>query len=335
MYGILTVSPNIDLAKLFRLSFNLTFFKKTLIIDIMDSLEKSRHYYIKDFLSYLTVERGLSPRTIIEYQADIGVFFNFLSPYLEQELTLNTIDERTIREYLAHLKLKKHYSPKALNRKLSALKSYFNFLVDEKILEKSPVFRIKTAKLGKHIPKVLSPQEVEKLLESTSAPDPLVSTRDRAILELFYATGIRLAELVGINLADLDLSNLILRVTGKGDKQRLVLLNETAKLALLAYLNLRPPTSDPCLFLNNRKKRISRRMVELIFKKYLGKAGIEKSASPHTLRHSFATHLLDGGSDLMTIKELLGHESLSTTQIYTSVSLERMRDVYRKSHPRE
>jgi len=300
----------------------------------MDSLDKSRRYYVKDFLGYLMVERGLSPRTIKEYQDDLNCFFTYLTPYLEQELTLATIDERTIREFLAHLKLKKNYSARGINRKLSALKSYFNFLVDENILQKSPVARIKSAKMGKRLPKVLNPQEVEKILEVSSSPTPFFSSRNQAIMELFYATGMRLAELVGLNLEDIDLANLILKVTGKGDKQRLVLMNESARNSLIKYLDLRPPTTDTALFINRKKQRISRRQVEVIFKKHLNRAGIEKSASPHTLRHSFATHLLEGGSDLMTIKELLGHESLSTTQIYTSVSLERMRQIYKKSHPR-
>ena len=302
-------------------------------------LDRARGYYVQDFLEHLAVERNLGRRTVHEYEADLRLFFDFFEPHLQDGLTLSGMDERTIREWLSYLRRQRDYTPQGLNRKIACLKSYFRFLEKEGHVESSPMHDVKSARGGRLLPKVLTEDEVDLLLRRVGErmaekPGEWGPIRDRAILELFYATGIRLAELVGLNLSDLDLDGRALRVTGKGNKQRFVFMNEPASKALRAWLACRPKVRTDALFLNRFLDRLSRRAVELMFEKVKDEAGLAKSASPHTLRHSFATHMLEGGSDLVTIKELLGHSNLSTTQVYTNISRPRMRQVYDESHPR-
>lgn len=301
----------------------------------MASREQARDYYLPDYLTYLAVERTLARRTIAEYEADLRAFLDFLAPSLADDLTLGGIDTRTVREFLAHLRQKKNYTASALNRKIASLKGFFKFLEAEGYIEASPMNRISSAKEGRLLPKVMSEGEVEQLLDESACDkqSPELAARDQAILELFYSSGLRLSELTGLDLGDIDWEKRTLRVTGKGNKQRFVFLGGAAADALRCYLELRSAKSD-ALFLNRFGARLSARAVQLLFGKRLGKAGVSRRASPHTLRHSFATHLLEGGSDLVTIKELLGHESLQTTQIYTNISRRKMRDVYDVSHPR-
>lgn len=315
----------------------------------MSDLARARGWFQKDFINYLAVERGLAPRTLQEYADDLRIFFAFFQPHLEADLTLEAMDERSLRDFLRHLKVERRYSAKALNRKIACLKNYFKFLEKEGFIERSPAQDLHSVKLPKHLPRVLSQDDVGKLLDPQPAEDAgprrsrktdeaaltFAKARDQAILELFYATGMRISELVGLDLPDIDWTENLIRVTGKGDKQRLVIMNSSAAQALQAYLACRPMVPHRAVFLNQRGGRISARAVQYIFRECMQRAGVRKDASPHTLRHSFATHMLEGGSDLMTIKELLGHESLSTTQIYTNISLGRIRDVYRQSHPRE
>lgn len=197
---------------------------------------------------------------------------------------------------------------------------------------------MKSAKLPKTLPKVMSTSEINTLISTPSScthKNPITSVRDKAILELLYATGMRISELVSLDLDSINWEELAIRVVGKGNKERIVLINESAKDTVREYLKIRPLAKDPALFLNKYKSRFTIRGIELLFARYLKAAGIAKQASPHTVRHSFATHMLEGGADLMTIKELLGHESLATTQIYTNISLKHMRQVYKKSHPRD
>lgn len=303
-------------------------------------LDRARGWYVEDFLEHLAVERNLSRRTVHEYEADLRLFFEFFTPYLEDGLTLEGMDERTLREFLSYLRLQRDYTPQGLNRKIACLKSYFRFLEKEGHISSSPMDRIRSARGGRLLPKVLSQDEVGRILRTAcermaEKPGEWGPIRDRAILELFYATGIRLAELVGLNLSDLNLPEKTLLVTGKGNKQRMVFLNEAALAAVSTWLACRPRTRTDALFLNRFRDRLSRRAVELMFDKIKAEAGLEKAASPHTLRHSFATHMLEGGSDLVTIQELMGHQSLSTTQVYTNLSRERMRAVYESSHPRK
>lgn len=298
--------------------------------------ERARDYYLPDYLTYLSVERTLARRTIHEYEQDLRLFLDYLAPFFDEELTLETIDPRTIREFLAFLRNKKNYSASALNRKIAALKGYFKFLEAEGYIASSPMQRVSSAKEGRLLPKVMSEQEVEVLLDPAGEErlSPELAARDQAILELFYSSGLRLSELVGVDLQDLDWEKLHLRVTGKGNKQRFVFLTGHAAQAIRDYLKLRSHKSE-ALFLNRFGQRISPRAVQLLFRKRMGQAQLQRRATPHTLRHSFATHLLEGGSDLVTIKELLGHESLQTTQIYTNISRRKMREVYDQAHPRQ
>ncbi|MCE1248785.1 MAG: tyrosine recombinase XerC [Firmicutes bacterium] len=314
------------------------------------NLARRRNYFQDDFINYLAIERNLSKRTIKEYRHDLEIFFEYFAPHLEQELTLETMDERTIREFLTFLRVDKNYTPKALNRKISTLKAYFRFLEDEEYMEKSPMNRIKTVKMGKHIPKVFTQSEVNTLLETPEKSAEAASknlrkreyktpvnipVRDKAILELFYATGMRIAELSGLNLEDINFESNMLKVTGKGNKQRMVLMNESAADSLRDYLAERPKTPHRAVFLNRNNERLSIRGIQILFKQYLDISGVPHHGSPHTMRHSFATHLLEGGADLVSIKELLGHENLSTTQIYTNIALQRIKQVYKDSHPRK
>jgi integrase/recombinase XerC len=314
----------------------------------MESLEKSRSFYQKDFLTYLSAERNLSPRTVKEYQQDLHHFFHSKTIDVEKhpDFSLSTVDERTIREYLVELKQDLHYTPRGINRKIACLKAYFAFLEKEGFISRSPTADLKSVRDHRPLPKVLSVEEVEGLLKAVPLPEipskpstewlkkNFLLLRDRAILELFYASGIRVSELVGLDVDAIDFEKKMLKVLGKGGKERYVFFNDAASLALKHYLSARPESKSFALFLNRRGKRLSVRMVQILLKKHLKRAGIQKSASPHTLRHSFATHLLEGGADLVTIKELLGHANLATTQIYTNVSLSHMKQTYQQAHPR-
>lgn len=304
-------------------------------------LHRAHGYYVQDYLLHLSVERSLGRRTVEEYEADLAVFFGWLEPLFGEGMSLDGIDTRTVREFLADLRKKRGYTPSGLNRKIACLKGYFAYLEVEKILLLNPMTRIRSAKEAKLLPKVLSQSEVSRLLDTVEeslqeTKFPELRVRDRAIFELFYATGIRLSELVGIDRDDLDFEALSMRVIGKGNKERVVFFNQTSAEAIVDYLKAVPRTTPGGpLFLNRYGARISQRGVEKLFAAVLAKSGLDKHASPHTLRHSFATHLLEEGSDLVTIKELLGHESLQTTQIYTNISKQRMKTVYQRAHPRD
>lgn len=314
----------------------------------MTSLERARNFYQKDFATYLSVERNLSPRTVKEYSRDLQDFFksNTINIAKNQDFALSVVDERTVREYLAELKQERHYTPRSVNRKIACLKSFFAFLEKDGFIKHSPTAKLRSVKDHRPLPKVLSIEEMEQLLEAIPKPDippqrdpewikkNLANVRDRAIVEVFYASGIRVSELVGLNLEALELRKKMLKVRGKGDKERMVLLNDPAVEALKNYLKVRPEISNTACFVSRLGKRISIRMVQLLLKKHLKRAGIFKPATPHALRHSFATHLLEGGADLVTIKELLGHANLSTTQIYTNISLAHMKQMYDSAHPR-
>lgn len=315
----------------------------------MSNLAQARGYYVKDYLGYLAVERNLAPRTLKEYGDDLHLLIEYFTPYFEQGLEFGSLDERSLREYLTWLKVERNYTARALNRKIACLRGFFKFLEKEGLIERSPAADLHSVKLPRLLPKVLTVDEVSDLLESkeeaattrrrgrrlSESQQQFAVARDRAILELFYATGIRISELVGLDLGDVDFREALVKVTGKGNKQRMVLLSEPAAVALKSYLACRPLAPTQAIFLSQQGKRLTARAVEYIFEARMREAGLRKAASPHTLRHSFATHMLEGGSDLVTIKELLGHESLSTTQIYSHVSMARMRDVYRSSHPRQ
>lgn len=297
----------------------------------MDSL-------IDRFCHHLEVERNLSPHTLRAYRQDLTEFSRFLTNDADAKggllpkVSLRQVDALVLRRYLA--RLHKTNRRTSIGRKLSAVRSFFRYFVRQGDLEVNPAETISTPKREHYLPKVLTVDEVFDLIKAADGAEPL-TIRDCAILELFYSSGLRVGELAGLDVGHLDLREGLVRVRGKGDKERIVPLGRPARQAIGRYLAERgAPDRDQPLFLNYRGGRLSARSIERNLKKWLLRAGILKNASPHALRHSFATHLLDGGADLRAIQELLGHASLSTTQKYTQVSLDRLMDVYDRAHPR-
>jgi integrase/recombinase XerC len=289
--------------------------------------------WIDRFTGYLTVERNLSPHTRTAYLRDIKEFHTFLERLgVASRQQLPKIDSFLLRRYLAELH--KGNQRSSIARKLSSLRAFFRFLVREGLLAGSPAEGLSTPKLNRYLPKTLSVDEAAALLER-GYDQGLLAVRDRAILELFYSSGLRVSELTGLDVGSLDLRDNLVRVLGKGRKERILPVGAKAHQALLAYLERRgcPADGEP-LFLNARGGRLTPRSVQRNLKARLVKSGVLKDISPHALRHSFATHLLDGGADLRAIQELLGHASLSTTQKYTQVSVDQLMAVYDKSHPR-
>ncbi|MGE5197674.1 MAG: tyrosine recombinase XerC [Deltaproteobacteria bacterium] len=285
--------------------------------------------HIQKFIRYLEIEKNYSPHTILNYKLDLKDFHAFLG-----ETAIESVDYLTLRKYLASLK-EKQLQTKSVARKLSTLRSFFKFLTREGFLKSNPILVLSSPKLEKHLPQVLTEEETRRLIEAAAPKGPKdeKGLRDRAILETFYSTGIRISELVNLNAPDIDFISGIIKVMGKGRKERIVPIGEYAIRALRDYIGNRKKQSE-VVFLNKSGKRITDRGVRGIIEKYIKLASIKQGVSPHTLRHSFATHLLDRGADLRSVQELLGHANLSTTQIYTHLTTERLKNVYDKAHPR-
>lgn len=285
------------------------------------------------FARYLADERNLSPHTVAAYTRDLEEFKRFLERHggADKE-ALVRLDSFVLRRYLAELH--KRNQRTSIARKLSSLRTFFRYLVREGLMKANPTEGLATPKLNHYLPKTLSVDEAHSLLERGYDTSQL-DLRDRAILELFYSSGLRVSELTGLNVAGLDLRQGLVRVLGKGRKERIIPVGRKAREVLAAYLETRGlPGDEEPLFLNARGGRLTPRSVQRNLKTRLLKAHIIKDISPHALRHSFATHLLDGGADLRAIQELLGHVSLSTTQKYTQVSVDQLMVVYDKAHPR-
>jgi site-specific recombinase XerD len=286
---------------------------------------------IRAFVDELHFARGRSPRTCEAYARDLEFFAKIMG------CEAAAAERSDIKRFVLELAGKRRYEPAAIRRKLVALRRFFRYLVLEGRRADDPTTGIEPPKLPKRLPSVLKEDEVARLLRT---PPPAGRTdfqrlRDRAILETLYASGIRRAEVAGLNLADVDIERRMMRVTGKGNKQRTVLINDAAADAMRLYLGHRPRTNDEAFFVGRRGKRLGVRAIWEIVKTMEKLSGLSVHVSPHVMRHSFATHLLENGADLMTIKELLGHESLATTQIYTNVSVEHMRKTYDAAHPRD
>jgi len=289
---------------------------------------------LSQFLDYLRYERNASPHTISSYRRDLNQLADYLT---EKEISLRRLDNVQIRGFMAQLH-ERRLIRSTLARKLAAVRSFLQFCVKKKWLAENPARVVATPKQEKLVPSFLSEEEMAHFLEIPASSRPL-DLRDKAILELFYAAGIRLSELVGINLEDISLSERLVRVRGKGKKERLVPFGRAAEEGLKTYLGVRPSflkskIGGQALFLNYQGERITACSVERTVDKYLHQTAIKRKISPHSLRHSFASHLLSRGADLRVIQELLGHESLATTQKYTHLDLGHLIDVYRKSHPR-
>ncbi len=296
---------------------------------------------IEQFLEHLRYERNVSAHTLRNYSSDLQQFVDFLKQTSETLPEVSEIDHLTIREWLGalHAGQKKKAS---IARKLAALRTFFQFLVREGLLEMNSAKLVATPRLEKKLPTHLSIEEAIQFIE-TPALDTDLGKRDRAMLELMYATGVRVAELTTLNVSDVDLHNRLIRVTGKRRKQRIIPFGDPAADAIRGYLGVRekfllnaPITKrdDEVLFLNYQGTRITTRSVGRMVEKYIRICAGRHDVSPHALRHSFATHLLDSGADLRDIQALLGHARLSTTQVYTHVSMEKLIEVYDKSHPK-
>jgi len=286
------------------------------------------------YINYLDAERNASPYTVRNYTHDLLDFFSYLKS--KKITSLNEVDKQVLRGYLSHL-MKGGFARVSLARKLSAIRSFYRYLLREELVASSPVADTSSPKLDKRLPEFLTPEEAVRLLEAPNLSTAL-GQRDRALMELLYASGIRVSELVSLDLEQINLDTDEIRVWGKGAKERMVLMGKPAALALTTYLSQGRPQllgqkKSHALFLNRDGGRLTERSIQRILGKYSRVAGIKKRVHPHLLRHTFATHLLDGGADLRVVQELLGHASLVSTQIYTHVTQRRARKVYLSAHP--
>jgi integrase/recombinase XerC len=298
--------------------------------------------HVDGFLTQLRVEKSASQLTLISYKTDLDQFFNFMAEYYQvsrNEVVITYLNHRTVREYIGSMQ-NNNLSRATMARKLAALRSFVKFLCRENVLEGNPIANVSTPKQEKKLPRFLYPIEIGLLMD---APDTakVVGIRDKAILETLYAAGVRVSELVGISLPDLDFNEEWIKIRGKGSKERLAPLGRNAKSALINYINHGRPyllakSNVVCnaLFLNKFGTRLSVRSIRNIINKYVEQLAFNQKVSPHTLRHSFATHLLNGGADLRSVQELLGHVKLSTTQIYTHLTRDRIKAIHDENHPR-
>lgn len=298
--------------------------------------------YIELYAFFLKNEKNYSNYTIVSYRNDLIQFFNYLKLYrILKDDKIEYVDRSVMRKYIVYLK-KSDYSARSISRKISTVRSFFKFCLREGIIKVNPTINLITPKIDKKLPYFLYLQEVNKLIEAP-LKNTIFGIRDRAILELLYGTGIRVGELVNLNICNIDLYEKTIIVFGKGSKERILPLGNPSIRAIQEYLTSRNlfekkifvnKNDLEALFLNRLGGRLTARSIRRIIIKYMKMAGLNKKISPHVLRHSFATHLLGGGADLRSVQELLGHKSLSTTQIYTHITKERLKTIYKKSHPR-
>ena len=297
---------------------------------------------LEDFLHYMTVERGVSPNTLSAYRNDLTQLIEWLEARANgaspAPASWEDVSEQTISEYLFHLR-DLAYSETTRARKTASAKSLFSFLVMERVLESNPTVNVSTPKVGRSLPAPLTIEEMELLLSAPSRMDTPEGVRDAAMLELLYATGMRVSELISLDLEDVNIYDGFVRCFGKGGKERIVPMHLGAARALEDYIERARPDLErdkeaKALFLNRRGGRLTRQGFWLILKRHAASAGLEGRVTPHTLRHSFATHLLRGGAPLRHVQELLGHASITTTQVYTHLTSEHVRAEYDGAHPR-
>ena len=296
-----------------------------------ESTEELLHNYV----NYLSVERHASPYTVRNYTHDLRHFLEFLNK--EKVATFEEVDRLLLRRYITSL-IEQGFEKASVAAKLSALRSFYRYLMRENIVSSNSLLTVSSPKLERHLPSFLSSDEVDMLLEGPDTSTPL-GQRDKAMLELLYAAGLRVSEIVGLDLGNVNLEAREIRVWGKGSKERMVLMGKPAAAALDLYLRegrkrLLGNYRTQAVFVNRYGRRLSERSVQKVIKRYALGAGLDKRVHPHMLRHSFATHLLDGGADLRVVQELLGHANLSSTQVYTHVTQRQARKVYLKAHPR-
>lgn len=286
--------------------------------------------FIEKFSNYLNIEKNYSHHTLRNYKSDLLELADFL-----EDKDPKSVTHLDLRRFLAELK-RRDCAKRTVVRKLGAIRSFFRFLAREKYIKTNPADSVFTPKLDKTLPEFLDEEKILSLITSPEL-DNILGVRDRALLEVLYSTGIRVSELVGMNQEDIDLISGSVKVRGKGKKERMALLGSEAQRALRSYLERRSSAaSSPssAIFLNKNGTRLSDRGVRRIISKYVRKCSIEQKISPHSIRHSFATHLLNNGADLRGVQELLGHKNLSTTQIYTHLGSQRIKEMYSKAHPR-
>lgn len=292
-------------------------------------------HYIDSFIKYLAVERGLADNTMESYYRDLKYWEKFLKQ--NQITNLAEVDEHLIILYLMNLK-QEGKAVTTVSRHLASIKTFYKFLLGENIVASNPTSNLETPKTGMRLPQVMTEDEVERLLQQPNLNTPM-GIRDKAMLELLYATGLRVSELVSLDIDQVNLDVGYLRCMGKGSKERIVPIGSVATEYLKLYLQksrtrLAKRNSLNALFLNHLGTRLTRQGFWKILKKYVQEAGIKTNVTPHTLRHSFATHLLEHGADLRAVQEMLGHADISTTQIYTHVTQTRLKQVYNETHPR-
>ncbi len=294
---------------------------------------------IKGFIQHIQREKNFSENTVVSYRNDLSDFGKFLKKGSLQENPLNQVDRSLLRDFLVFLK-RKRLKEVTIAHKIFVLRSFFKYLLRKRKISLNPATFLSSPKRKKSLPTFLTISQMESLLKLPTK-DSFWDLRDLAILELFYSTGMRLSELANLDLSSVDFQGGVVRVLGKGRKERIIPVGREALGMLKNYLNLRKiaikdisHTDGEAIFLNRSGMRLSARSIGRIVKKYATQISEDQKTSPHTLRHTFATHLLDQGADLLAVKELLGHESLSTTQVYTHVTTDRLKKVYKKAHPR-
>ncbi|MDD4923650.1 MAG: site-specific tyrosine recombinase XerD [Dehalococcoidales bacterium] len=296
---------------------------------------------IESFLNYLTVEKGFSGNTIEAYRNDLTQLLHFAEKEASKKSIIPSWDNfnrQSMLSYMLNLK-ERNYAVTTVARKVAAAKSFFSFMVSEGKLREDPTENVSSPKVGKPLPDALSISQVRQLIEQPAKMSTPDARRDRAMLELLYASGMRVSELVSLNLGDVDINNCFVRCFGKGSKERMVPIYPQSAKTVDEYIKeVRPlwvhRETEKALFLNQRGERLTRQGLWQILKNYAKDAGLDKQVTPHTLRHSFATHMLSGGADLRSVQELLGHANISTTQIYTHLTSEHVRNTYEKAHPR-
>lgn len=289
---------------------------------------------LKDFINYLSVEKGLAKNTLDSYQRDLRDYLKYLHNNIKDA---NCVSRKIISDYLLHQK-ERGLAPSTITRNLASIRSFYQFLLKEQLIQENPTTDLESPRLEKKLPQVLSLNEMELLLEQPKTKNA-AGLRDKAMLELLYATGIRVSELVCLNVSDVHIKMGFLKCNGKGGKERIIPLGSIAIKSLQDYLHkgrvkLVKRKDEVSLFLNLQGNRLTRQGFWKILKKYSIKAGLKTEITPHTLRHSFATHLLENGADLRSVQEMLGHADISTTQIYTQVTRQKIKQVYNQTHPR-
>jgi integrase/recombinase XerC len=295
------------------------------------------HAAIDGFLRYLRFERNASDLTLKSYSEDLDSLLEFFAEVTGQIPEPGEVTTGLLRAYVSYMH-ECQYARSTMARRLACLRSFFKFCQREQWVESNPATALRTPRAGRKLPHFLTSEQINRLMQAPPADDPS-GLRDRAILETMYSGGLRVAELVGLDVGDWDRDTDMLRVIGKGRKERMAPLGRFATAALDRWLSVREPKSNAsaadraAMFLNRSKTRLTTRSVGRLLEKHIKVAGLDRITSPHTLRHSFATHLLDGGADLRSVQELLGHKSLTTTQIYTHVSTKRMKETYEQSRP--